>query len=192
MLELWLRYPLKKKKKKKKPWKVRALKNLNDQIFTLKNESRWMKWKGHVVRIMLNMWYKPSEYCCSMSCSNHSSVKSSDRSSNNSNSNNMHNMCNNNGNDHNKKNISNNNINGNISNNQINNNNTSDCNGTQTHNHSVYKRTLNHSANLASLAKWFSVPLGTKWLWVRVPLQSLKPQISRMFWARSSLTFRKL
>ena len=116
-----------------------------------------------------------------MSCSNHSSVKSSDRSSNNSNSNNMHNMCNNNGNDHNKKNISNNNINGNISNNQINNNNTSDCNGTQTHNHSVYKRTLNHSANLASLAKWFSVPLGTKWLWVRVPLQSLKPQISRMF-----------
>ena len=27
---------------------------------------------------------------------------------------------------------------------------------------------------LASLAKWFSVPLRTRWLWVRVPLESLK------------------
>ena len=34
----------------------------------------------------------------------------------------------------------------------------SDCNGTQ----------------LASLAKWFSVRLRTKWLWDRVPLQSLR------------------
>ena len=30
---------------------------------------------------------------------------------------------------------------------------------------------LNH---LASLAKWLSVRLSTKWLWVRVQLQSLK------------------
>ena len=30
---------------------------------------------------------------------------------------------------------------------------------------------LNH---LVSLAKWLSVRLRTKWLWVRVPLQSLK------------------
>ena len=40
--------------------------------------------------------------------------------------------------------------------------------------------------------KWLSVRLWTKWLWVRVPLQSLKLQISRLFWARSSLTFRQL
>ena len=180
MLELWLRYLVKKKEKKRLE---KFLQSLNDQIFNLKNESRCMKWKGHVVRIILNMWYKPIEYYCSMSCSNHSSVKSSDLSSNNSNNNNMYNMYNDNSNDHNKKNISNNNINDNISNNQINNNNTSDCNGNQTHNHSVYKRTLNHS---------FTIPLETNWLWVRVPLQSLKPQISRMFWAWSSLTFRKL
>ena len=33
----------------------------------------------------------------------------------------------------------------------------------------------------------FSVPLRTKWLWFRVPLQSVKRQISRLFRARSSL-----
>ena len=44
---------------------------------------------------------------------------------------------------------------------------SSDCNGTRTHNHLVRKRTLNH--------------LRTKWLCVRVPLQSLKLQISRLF-----------
>ena len=43
---------------------------------------------------------------------------------------------------------------------------SSDCNGTRTHNHLVPKRT--------SLVKWLSVCLRTKWLWVRVPLQSLK------------------
>ena len=37
-----------------------------------------------------------------------------------------------------------------------------------------------------------SVRLWTKWLWVRIPLQSLKLQILRLFWARSSLTFRQL
>ena len=45
---------------------------------------------------------------------------------------------------------------------------------------------------LASLAKWLSVRLRSKWLWVRVQLQSLKLQISRLFQARSSLTFRQL
>ena len=30
------------------------------------------------------------------------------------------------------------------------------------------------------MAKWFSARLGTKWLWVRVPLQSLKFQISSL------------
>ena len=48
---------------------------------------------------------------------------------------------------------------------------------------------LNH---LTSLANWLSVRLWTKWLWVRVQLQSLKLQIPRLLWARSSLTFRQL
>ena len=42
--------------------------------------------------------------------------------------------------------------------------NLSDCNGTWTHNHLVRKRTLN------DLAKWLSIRLRDKWLWVRVPL----------------------
>ena len=53
----------------------------------------------------------------------------------------------------------------------------SDCNGTRTHNHLVRKRTLNHLANAFGFCvcpKWLSVRLRTKWLWVRVPLQSLK------------------
>ena len=45
---------------------------------------------------------------------------------------------------------------------------------------------------LNSLAKWLSVPLQTKWFWVRVQLQSPKLQISRLLRARSSLTFRQL
>ena len=32
-----------------------------------------------------------------------------------------------------------------------------------------------------SLAKWLSVRLRTKWLWVRVQLQSVELQISRLF-----------
>ena len=54
----------------------------------------------------------------------------------------------------------------------------SNCNGTRTHNHLNCKRTLNH---LASLAKWLSVCLQTKCLWVQVPSQSLKLQISQLF-----------
>ena len=53
-------------------------------------------------------------------------------------------------------------------------------NGTQNCNH------------LVCLAKWLSVRLWTKWLWIQIPLQSMKPQISRLFRARRSLTFRKL
>ena len=45
---------------------------------------------------------------------------------------------------------------------------------------------------MASLTNWLSVCLQTKWLWVWVPLQSLKLQILRLFRARSSLTFRQL
>ena len=73
--------------------------------------------------------------------------------------------------------------------------NTYDCNWTRTQNHLVLKRTLNHLAKLAiwaSLAKWLSVRLRTKWFWVRVQLQSLHLQISRLLRARSSLTFRQL
>ena len=67
-----------------------------------------------------------------------------------------------------------------------------DCNGTRTHNHLFRKRTLNHLAKLASLAKWLSVRLRTKCLWVRVPLQSLNLQIWHLLRVRSSLTFRQL
>ena len=50
----------------------------------------------------------------------------------------------------------------------------------------------NSNSIVASLAKWLSVRLRNKWFWVRVQLQSLKLQISRMLRARSSLTFRQL
>ena len=42
------------------------------------------------------------------------------------------------------------------------------------------------------LAKWLSVVLWTKWLWVLVQLQLLKLQISRLLRARGSLTLRQL
>ena len=45
---------------------------------------------------------------------------------------------------------------------------------------------------LTSLVKWLSVCLQTKLLWVRVPLQSLKFQISCHFLVSSFLTFRQL
>ena len=45
-----------------------------------------------------------------------------------------------------------------------------DCNWARTNNHLVCKRTLNNLAKLTSLAKWLSVGLRTKWLWVRVPV----------------------
>ena len=66
-----------------------------------------------------------------------------------------------------------------------------DYNWTQTQNHLVLKRTLNHLAKLTR-SKWLSVCLRTKWFWVRVHLQSLNLQISRLLRARSSLKFRQL
>ena len=57
----------------------------------------------------------------------------------------------------------------------------SDCSWTRTQNHLVRKRTLNH---LASLAKWLSVRLQTKWFWVRVQLQSIKCYVIREKWKR--------
>ena len=59
-----------------------------------------------------------------------------------------------------------------------------DSNEIWTHNHLVCKRTL-------SLAKWFSVLLRTKCLWVQNSLLSLKLQIWHLLRARSSLTFRQ-
>ena len=46
----------------------------------------------------------------------------------------------------------------------------SDNNGIRTHNHLVRKRIHNHLGKHASLSKWLSVCLRTKWLWVRIPL----------------------
>ena len=37
----------------------------------------------------------------------------------------------------------------------------------------VRKRALHFLANLTRLTKWFSVFVGTKWLWVQIPLPSL-------------------
>ena len=45
----------------------------------------------------------------------------------------------------------------------------SDCNGTRSHNHFVQERRINYLDKLlqfAKLAKWLSVRLQTKWLWV--------------------------
>ena len=77
-----------------------------------------------------------------------------------------------------------------------------DCNGTRPHSHLVRKRPLNHLAKgtlkpfnhltMANLAKLLNVPFRTKLISVQIPLQSLNLEISRMFQARSSLTFRKL
>ena len=53
----------------------------------------------------------------------------------------------------------------------------------------VLKTQLNH---FTSLAKWLSVHLWTKWLWVRVQLQTLELQILCLLWARSYLTFMQL
>ena len=64
-------------------------------------------------------------------------------------------------------------------------------NAIRTYNHIVYKRTLNHLAKLTNLAKWLSVHLRTKWLWIRIALPSLKLQLWRLLWARSSSTFKQ-
>ena len=53
-----------------------------------------------------------------------------------------------------------------------------DCKGNRTHTHLIRKQKLNQR-------------LIVNWLWVRIPLQSLKFQISSLFRARSSLTFKQ-
>ena len=68
----------------------------------------------------------------------------------------------------------------------------SDWNKTRTHSSLIRKRTLNYLAKLPDLAKSLSVCLPTKWLWDRIPLQSLKFQILLQSRARISLAFRQL
>ena len=67
----------------------------------------------------------------------------------------------------------------------------SECNWTRTHNHLVDKRTPNHLAKLAKLAKWLSVPLWTKWLWVPVQLQSLWTVLKKISWSWLTLLFKE-
>ena len=56
-----------------------------------------------------------------------------------------------------------------------------------------YRKVLTTLFNYSvSLAKWMSACLRTKWLLVRVPLESLEVDISRQFRGRGSLTFRQL
>ena len=45
--------------------------------------------------------------------------------------------------------------------------------------------------DLTSMAKWLSIRLRNKWLWIRISLLSLKLQIWHLLRARSSLTFRQ-
>ena len=48
-----------------------------------------------------------------------------------------------------------------------------DSNRIPTHKHLVHKQTVNHLTKLASLAKWMSVCLQTKWMWI--PIYSSNP-----------------
>ena len=66
---------------------------------------------------------------------------------------------------------------------------TSDSNDIRTHNHLIRKQTPNQLAKLVSLAKWLNICLQIKELWVWILLLSVKLQIWRLFWVRSSLTF---
>ena len=56
----------------------------------------------------------------------------------------------------------------------------------------ITTRKKKEERKLASLAKWLSVRLRTKWLWVRVPLQPFNLQTWRLFGARGSLTISQL
>ena len=62
----------------------------------------------------------------------------------------------------------------------------SDWNWTRTHNHLVHKRTLNH---LAKLAKWLSCVVST---YLYGAFDCMFLSCTRLFQARSSLTFRQL
>ena len=56
-----------------------------------------------------------------------------------------------------------------------------------------YRKVLTTQLNhFARWAKYSSVCLETKWLWVRIPLLPLKLYILRLVWTRRSLIFRQL
>ena len=57
-------------------------------------------------------------------------------------------------------------------------NNSHGSNRIRVHNHFVHERKLNH---FAKLVKWLSVHLQNKFLWVWIPLLSLKLNILRLF-----------
>ena len=57
--------------------------------------------------------------------------------------------------------------------------------------HRTNKYSQHSSIIVASLAKWLSVCLWTKWLWVQITLLSLKLQVWLQLQAMSSLTFRQ-
>ena len=63
----------------------------------------------------------------------------------------------------------------------------SDSNMIRTHNYLLRKRSLQPP----SLAKWLSVSLQAKWLWVRNTLLSFKLQVWRLLRSRRSFTFRE-
>ena len=50
----------------------------------------------------------------------------------------------------------------------------SNSNRIRTHNLLVHKQTLSHVPKVVSLAEWLSARLRIKYLWVRIPLLSLK------------------
>ena len=50
----------------------------------------------------------------------------------------------------------------------------SDCNWTRTQNHLVRNWTLTHLAKLASLSKWLSVRLQTKWSLIQIQIYKIK------------------
>ena len=57
----------------------------------------------------------------------------------------------------------------------------------------VYRKVLRLQLNdMVIFAKWLSIHLPSKGFRVWVQLQSVKLQISHMFWVRRSLTFRQL
>ena len=61
-----------------------------------------------------------------------------------------------------------------------------ECQGTPCSKQAPYLKYI-----LATNAKWLSVRFRSKWLWVRIPLLSLKLQTWSPLRARSSLTFRQ-
>ena len=122
------------------------IQSLNDQTSTLKSKIniQWeeLEEKDHVIRILVDMRWKPNENYGTKSCSNHSWGKSADRSSNN-NSDLNNNISRNKIND----NLSNNQINNNINKNNTSNNNISDNYSINNYNISNNNNKINNNNN---------------------------------------------